>query len=72
MTKDQFLHHWRHEMAGIILDATKVRGGAEQALFLRSVFAKIDKHLGSMFDQLSPAPVPVKPAEKNNAGPAPR
>ncbi|MGD9712862.1 MAG: hypothetical protein AB7V46_12435 [Thermomicrobiales bacterium] len=62
MTKTEFIDRWKHELAGMVLDAMLHRHGAEAAIFARNSMRKIDERLGQMFDQLNPpAEVPAKP-----------
>ena len=61
MTKDQFIDHWRHHLAGMVLDAAMTSCNNDQrSLFLRGIFAKIDKALRQMHEHLQPpAALPV-------------
>jgi hypothetical protein len=67
VTREEFVDRWRWHLGGIALDAVAARNNDERAFFLRAVFAKIDKNLGAMYDDLQPAPTP-KPAEPAKNG----
>lgn len=58
MERNAFVDQWRHELGGIILDASSCRDATERALFLRTAMRRIDVILGKMHEQLKgPAPV---------------
>ena len=60
MTRIEFVERWKHQFAGIVLEAALTAANGEQrSIFLRSVFAKIERHLAQIHDELS-APAPVK------------
>lgn len=62
MTREQFLADHRHALAGMMMEGV-IRGkdGAELALFMRLMYAKIDATLGVLYDAAFP-PKPVVPA----------
>jgi hypothetical protein len=62
MTKDQFIEAWRHEISGIVVDASVTpRAGAPLAQWLRLMMKKTDKMLADMYDQLQPVPAEQTP-----------
>lgn len=55
MSKDDFVDKYRHELAGLVVDAaTSKRTGADLAMSLRFLMDKIDGKLGSMYADLVP------------------
>jgi hypothetical protein len=66
MTREEFLGRYRHELAGIVLDAAMAnRHGAELAVFCRSMMQRIDAKLGEMYVELT------RPQPSPNGMPAP-
>lgn len=52
--QDEFRNEFRHEFAGLVLDATKHRSGAEESMFLtRVVYQKIDAALDRIWCRLT-------------------
>lgn len=52
--QDEFRNEFRHEFAGLVLDATKHRSGAEESIFLtRVVYPKIDSALNRIWERLT-------------------
>lgn len=71
MTKQEFMEKFRHEWAGMVVDAaTMGTSGAERALTLRFLMQKIDRHLSHMYDLLKPDTKVAVPAGKPVAPPA--
>lgn len=64
MTRAEFIVRWRHDLAGMFLNAMLVRQQGDQALGLvvQTIFEKIDRRLGQYYDDL------VKPTENPKAG----
>jgi hypothetical protein len=53
MSKQDFMEKFRHEWAGMVLDAaTSGCRGAELAFAMRHTMQKIDRHLALMYDAL--------------------
>lgn len=69
MTREQFIDRWKHELAGLMLDAaTTGMSGAALALWCRNVMKTLDARLGQMWDSLQPKQE-SKPAANGAAKP---
>lgn len=66
MKKQEFIDQWKHQLAGIVLDAaTAGRTGADLAFWLRNIMKQIDVKLAVMYDQLKPPePLPINGAQQ--------
>lgn len=55
MTRQEFVEKWRHELAGMCLDAALAgRHEASLGLWARAMMQKLDKMLAQMYDEVSP------------------
>jgi hypothetical protein len=67
-SRKAFIDRRKHELAGLVLDGSQGRTGADYALWARQVMYRTDAMLAGMFDELCPAPVkppaPLTEAEK--------
>lgn len=70
MTRRQYIETFRYELAGLVLEAQmNPRSGAELAMSLRPLFARVDGILGRAFDAANtdlaepeaPQPAAAKP-----------
>lgn len=57
MTRDQFLADNRHTLMGVFIEGLVKGNNFEYAMWLRTMYAKIDAALGAAYDSL-PKPVP--------------
>lgn len=63
LSKEAFVNHWKHEIAGMVLDAaTRKAHGKELSLVIDFLLGKVETRLGQMWESL--APVELKPGEK--------
>ena len=57
MTRDDWIKHWKHEFAGMILQGylSSMKPASERAIEMGEVQKKLDAHLPRMHDQAQPA-----------------
>jgi hypothetical protein len=68
--RQEFIDAWKHEWAGMVLDAlTAQRTGADLGLFARHLIRKVDERIGKMWDDLQATNGQPKPAANGAARP---
>lgn len=71
-SKEAFVAHWKHEFAGMVLDAAlNTRRGAELSFSLANLMDKIEARLGQIYGQLASDPIQIEKGRAVPDQPAP-